>query len=1243
MANDSSIPWEYVTKLDIDELDGASLDILGDKSQEGQGLIEAVAHASNDRHMPDDLKDSGTEHTAVVLRVLSGPQARNEATTSGGQLRKSMNIESAKGPLGNIKKNAKSYNQVAVIAHVFKFDPLLSLPDKNDSLRLFEEKINMHSEFVQESNETWHGEIREGSIIKIVYPDRNNHSGYNGRPSGYISKLIDGPPLKVEQDPPPAPPKEKFEAVCRGQRQLAEPALQLYHGQTVANPNVFAGPPIRKVKNIIKTGFYGNGTPQTKAHFDEALKKSEMSPKHSIPGPTPGSNNSFIWVGHLRNNGYMDLVDRPITAGRETIIYAPMTLDLSSPIEIKYYFHDNGGFGHSWINGPAQKVEHSSENANIKNNDFRTKIAPGIKDLIKDGRNFVLVIPEMSYSRGFGTATNGSKRTDAIASGDSVTDQSAGPMLDGETIRSHIAPSARAAVKRYLKKIPIDSNNNNSLLNITEMINRKFSTFDASITGGKFGDFHQEVIEVLEEHFGTIYEKINFISVIGDGLGAIALSSLGQFIPIDAKRIEATKSFRSVKINRIDYIDTGIDNKSYYTFDTTPLQVFYDDYLSYRASQGQHIEMNYITEYSERSNKSKSFFEYLNRGNTYTSNYKPTMELGERKFTFYINNNSTSKAFVSMHTTKKSTIKKRHKVGYAMSMVNDFLGTSNTLLKKSNSQQKPSQDSVPDHASTCSSMPSASAILDAVQYKLEALASKITWFELLLLEIMGSENYGNSLCENPEYKLFCDQTNTFVHDEYSLLWTTYLEYLDNKKLYWQIKFNGMHERKIEKIINNKELLKSYRDDVVTLQLNALKPQYQNWLNYYSFLRLPNQSFDVGGLDLNILDPDLVGGGDVETGTISDAARQIAEKEVLESLIPKIDKAIKKASPPPSGIPKQCDPPPLKLKNVSRPKPPGIPEASTSPTIICKEKEISVVDSTEDLLKIIPYIPEKQTFQFKRRRSVTGVNLDKQNINYEIKKFKYKARRTSGTTYLESPPIWSCLTEHLQVAWNEACAISGYTPFYISDGIRGSFNNPGITAYSKGLSAHALGLAIDIDPFLAGNNSRGKPVYSVFTGAWDNLLLESHGEDLYNLGVYRKNHKKLLKNAYQDMEKKITRKADNWATAPDAYKKEKEKYINIMKDAKDIEIITKSANPLKWAVIFCEKSGMRWGNALFLKKRWKGPKVWTPPEQKLISDMLGVKNVVKRVQAISWKNNEIDDHMHFQYWAGGSVIPWQKKS
>ena len=54
---------------------------------------------------------------------------------------------------------------------------------------------------------------------------------------------------------------------------------------------------------------YGNGTPQTKAHFAEALNKSERSIKTSITGPAPGPNNAFIWIGALKNNGYLDLLD----------------------------------------------------------------------------------------------------------------------------------------------------------------------------------------------------------------------------------------------------------------------------------------------------------------------------------------------------------------------------------------------------------------------------------------------------------------------------------------------------------------------------------------------------------------------------------------------------------------------------------------------------------------------------------------------------------------------------------------------------------------------------------------------------------------------------------------------------------------------------------------------------------------------------------------------------------------------
>ena len=50
-------------------------------------------------------------------------------------------------------------------------------------------------------------------------------------------------------------------------------------------------------------------------------------------------------------------------------------------------------------------------------NDFKEKIGPGIKDLIKDKRNFVLVIPEMAHSRGYGTGPDDDERFLKISKG----------------------------------------------------------------------------------------------------------------------------------------------------------------------------------------------------------------------------------------------------------------------------------------------------------------------------------------------------------------------------------------------------------------------------------------------------------------------------------------------------------------------------------------------------------------------------------------------------------------------------------------------------------------------------------------------------------------------------------------------------------------------------------------------------------------------------------------------------------
>ena len=248
--------------------------------------------------------------------------------------------------------------------------------------------------------------ITAGSSIWIAYNNTENLTGMDGRAAGKIIGLQRQPadPIRLNLT---QKAKNVHNPPCRSARQLVHPAGGAYVGQTVAD--IYdGGSTIGRLKNRIKAGMYGNGTPQTKAHFDATLKHSKSSVKHGIPGPAPDSRNAFVWIGHLKNNGYMDILDRPLSPGRETIIYAPMMLDLASPIEIKYYFHDQAGFGHAWIHGPDTNLQQARATTDMPSgNDFKDHIGPAIKDLIKDGRNFILVIPEMAHSRGFGTRGSG--------------------------------------------------------------------------------------------------------------------------------------------------------------------------------------------------------------------------------------------------------------------------------------------------------------------------------------------------------------------------------------------------------------------------------------------------------------------------------------------------------------------------------------------------------------------------------------------------------------------------------------------------------------------------------------------------------------------------------------------------------------------------------------------------------------------------------------------------------------------
>jgi len=91
------------------------------------------------------------------------------------------------------------------------------------------------------------------------------------------------------------------------------------------------------------------------------------------------------WIGVSTNNG---ATDSYLLNGdsRLTIVFVPESTNFDSPIEMIYFFHGIEGFYYS--------------DGNNQYDDFNNRLAPQIKDMMNEGRNFVIVFPEMPWSAG---------------------------------------------------------------------------------------------------------------------------------------------------------------------------------------------------------------------------------------------------------------------------------------------------------------------------------------------------------------------------------------------------------------------------------------------------------------------------------------------------------------------------------------------------------------------------------------------------------------------------------------------------------------------------------------------------------------------------------------------------------------------------------------------------------------------------------------------------------------------------
>ena len=1103
-----------------------------------------------------DILKEGIPYLATVLEVRAGPNAKPKPASG-----KRGNSESKNPPS---KTRTSHGEKVRIIAKIPEFDTGLGWPrGEKDYLR-----ICAHGEYIAQTDE---GDVNQIEIEDLVWvhlrgPDSSPSDGLH---AGFIIGLFEKASLEdlIAEIPKP---KLAFSKPCKSNRSSESPDVYI-RGETHPKPNI-AYSMIEKYKTRIKTGLYGNGTPQTKHHFNAALTSvsAKISFKNEIPGAAPGKNNAFIWVGHLRNNGYLDLLDRPIGLGRETIIYAPMTLDLLAPIELKYYFHDRAGFGHAWINGPDTKTEESIKEI-PPGNDFREKIAPAIKDLIKEKRNFILVIPEMAYSRGFGTKSNNTSRTEKMSKGERVNFSSAFADKAGAgVIRTKITrPEVFSAVKNYLRGLPVGimADEETVLANVlqkTYLSERETATFDGSFTGGLFGSFHVEVLEIIKNHLGKdAFDNISYISLLADGMGATNLASIVKFMTYSSVHNTAELSFKSVPINRIDYVENSKDVTEIYNFSRAPLDSFYEDYLSDKATSAEYFEFNYITEVSSiGTGQGHEFFNKMGHLDRFKKAINSAATKGDKKFSLNVGTSelienvvSNIRAVINLHVVpddKPSIPTTAKKVAYAFPMQSELQGaTALPLVSNSSVHQVPVGDYVPDHAGAATSRPSEGLINDHFKNQ-RTLKSSINKFAGDVLESLITEMF----CFDDKTKNYCADAsggtvfgpggNTGRYVSYSPgggLSTRFIKYLENLKNYYRYGVMIEHGVEIAKIANNKKELENRLNDVnteleIAIQNNTSEDHFASIMGGSGIFEShmddepSDKKFTVKsaadklqkGPNFKVVMPStpeknsfFMHIGDLATvdgayrKIIYSVARESALtkiKEDLEGLIGNALETTETMSKDPN-----CDPHPITLREIKSRiiMPPA--RSSRYSEHACADNTIRVASTFKELKAMLSWNPVIEDWKnavtannaFPNRKYTTKhVPTSKGKLieapTYRTKTFKYRTRGQSSPIYRDSPEIWSCISEKIRESWEAACNISSYIPFRITSGIKGRPNHPGVTAYNNGMSIDAFGLAINVDSPLAGYSGDGLPVYSVFTGMWTPGFVETSAQELYDLGV-----------------------------------------------------------------------------------------------------------------------------------------------
>lgn len=306
-----------IKNLDIGDLNNLNADVFEARYDDTKDFNTALNEIFVEHYSYDITRGSGP-YAAVVLEVLNGPQIKNQATTGGRLNTTSLSLETLEDAYIKDLSKGNQPMPVCVKAKIPEFDVDIDWPkDNEDKVR-----IDAHGEYWQFRVDDSLAKITPGSIIWVAFNPANNKNkvAIDGKPAG---KIIGVHTIASATDiVKRISARKSLNPKCQAARNLRDPFGNLYVSNTNPNPTNFSyGPPIRRIKGHIKTGMYGNGTAATKEHFDACLRAAEPSPGfwyqngkkgQSLEGSAPDSTNAFIWVGTLKNNGYMDYLDRPL-------------------------------------------------------------------------------------------------------------------------------------------------------------------------------------------------------------------------------------------------------------------------------------------------------------------------------------------------------------------------------------------------------------------------------------------------------------------------------------------------------------------------------------------------------------------------------------------------------------------------------------------------------------------------------------------------------------------------------------------------------------------------------------------------------------------------------------------------------------------------------------------------------------------------------------------------------------------